>query len=201
MTLDLEARALAVLRELASSEDPLLALLADGLTAAVACKGPADLADPAWREACDRITVAAERLALRGEGPAPLVEALVEVDAALAAAGLACGPWATRLAPLAAERSCHVTRTRDGEAARLDAANLSPVVRLDPKTVLAAPVGELGEEGRARFCDRVLAESLRSAPRRVILLTDGLPAADREERAWSVLADDLAAQGIAFERR
>ncbi|MDD5309276.1 MAG: hypothetical protein PHU25_18330 [Deltaproteobacteria bacterium] len=201
MTPGFEARALAILRELALSDRPVLALLADGLIAAVEGGSPGDLADPAWREACERITVAAERLALSGGGVAPLVEALVAVDTALAAAGPAPLPWATRLASLAAERFVHAARTRDVEAAHLAAADLSPIVRLDPKTILAAPVGELGEDGLARFCDRILTEALHLGPRRIILVTDGLVSREDVEHAWATLSDDLAAQGIVLERR
>ena len=129
------------------------------------------------------ISMEAERLADAGKGPTELVDALVSADLA-------------GLAPLAAERHFHAfyRRLEDKHCEYL--ADHSPVFDLDDKTLVAAPVGTLGQEGFARFCDRVLARVLMTNPRRVLISLEGIAPYDGLENDLNALRDDLKRQGI-----
>ena len=134
------------------------------------------------------ISMEAERLADEGKGPTELVEALVSADLA-------------GLAPLAAERHFHAfyRRLEDKQCEYL--ADHSPVFDLDDKTLVAAPVGNLGQEGFARFCDRVLTRVLMTNPKRVLIVTEGLAPYDDLEDDVSALTDDLKRQGVKTSTR
>ena len=134
------------------------------------------------------ISMEAERLADEGKGPTALVEALVSADLA-------------GLAPLAAERHFHAffRRLEDRQGEYL--ADHSPVFDLDDKTLVAAPVGKLGQEEFARFCDRVLARVLMTNPRRVLISLEGIAPYDGLEDDLNALRDDLKRQGIKMSTR
>lgn len=134
------------------------------------------------------ISMEAERLADEGKGPTELIEALVSGDLA-------------GLAPLAAERHFHAFFGRLADKKGEYLADHSPVFDLDDKTLVAAPVGDLGREGFARFCDRVLARVLKTNPRRVLISTDGIAPHDDLEYDLNVLRDDLKRQGIKMSIR
>jgi hypothetical protein len=129
------------------------------------------------------ISMEAERLADEGKGPTVLVDALVSEDLA-------------GLAPLAAERHFHAfyRRLEDEQGEYL--ADHSPVFDLNDKTLVAAPVGNLGQEGFARFCDRVLTKVLMTNPKRVLIVTEGLAPYDGLEDDMNALTDDLKRQGV-----
>ncbi len=134
------------------------------------------------------ISMEVERLAGEGKGPTELVEALVSGDLG-------------GLAPLAAERHFHAfyRRLEDKQCEYL--ADHSPVFDFDDKTIVAAPVGNLGQEGFARFCDRVLAQVLVVNPRRVLIVTEGIAPYDGLDDDLKALADDLKRQGIKMNTR
>jgi hypothetical protein len=139
------------------------------------------------RELAERISVEAERLVAAGIGPSALVAMLVAEGSA-------------DLAALAAERHHHAAMTRIAEEARRALAELSPVLRIDPRTLLAAPVGALASEGLARFCDRVLAAAAAQKPARVVLALAGFEPHDGADAELEGLATELAAHGIPVER-
>jgi len=141
-------------------------------------------ADPDLAAARELLSTEAERLAAEDRGPGEMVEACLE-------AGL------PSLAALAAERHWHAVRERREEGWRERLGELSPILAVGDRALVAAPVGDLGEEGRARFCDRVLAAVLREDPRRVVLRVAAYePGGDGD---WDILAEDLTAQGVALE--
>jgi hypothetical protein len=140
------------------------------------------------RERVALISVEAERLVDVGAGPSALVDGLVLDGAA-------------DLAALAAERHFHATTTRLAEEHRAALAERSPVFLLDQRTLIAAPVGRLEEEGLARFCDRVLAEAAAARPARVVLALRGLDRHAGADAALAALGRELAAHGIDVEPR
>ncbi len=142
--------------------------------------------DPA--EIRELISMEVERLAGESKGPTELVEALVSADLA-------------GLAPLAAERHFHAfyRRLEDRQGEYL--ADHSPVFDFDDKTLVAAPVGNLGQEGFARFCDRVLTKVLMTNPKRVLISLEGIAPYDGLDDDLKALADDLKRQGIKMSAR
>jgi hypothetical protein len=133
-------------------------------------------------ELTERISVEAERLAEKGTGPTGLVEALLTLDHA-------------DLTPMAAERYAHAAGERWVENNALELAERSPVLAIGD-TLHAFPVGRLGEDGLARFVDRVLATALRQPPRRVAIHVDGLVPHDGVGETLDTLERDLREQGI-----
>jgi len=144
--------------------------------------------DAERKERIARISIEAERLVDAGAGPSALVEALL-------------AEGSPDLAALAAERHHHATTTRLAEAHRAALAERSPVLRLDARTLIVAPIGALGEDGLRRFCDRVLAEAAAAKPARVVLSLAGLDPHDGAEAEIGGLVAELAAHGVAVERR
>jgi len=140
------------------------------------------------RELTARISIEAERLVDAGAGPSTLVAAVVR-------------DGSPELAALAAERHYHAVTTRLADAHRRLLAERSPVFRLDPRTLIAAPIGALEDEGLARFCDRVLVEVAAVKPARVVLVLQGFDPHDGSEAALQGLACELAAHGVSVERR
>jgi hypothetical protein len=152
--------------------------------------GPRDIADRLRDadpdELRERISIEAERLAEAGGGPTALVAALLSLDRA-------------DLTPLAAERHLHAARERWTETGANDLAERSPILAIDG-TLHAAPVGDLGEDGLARFVDRVLAAVLRQPPARVILHLDGFALHPGSDDTLAALERDLTEQGIELVR-
>lgn len=144
--------------------------------------------DAQRKERIASISVEAERLVDTGAGPSALVEALLAEGAA-------------DLAALAAERHYHAATTRLAEAQRSLLAERSPVLRLDARTLIAAPVGTMERDGLLRFCDRVLAAAAAAKPARVVLALEGFEPHDGSEAALAALTSELAVLGIAVERR
>ena len=139
-------------------------------------------------ELVTRISVEAERLAEAGEGPTALVDAVMREGAA-------------DLASLAAERHHHAVVLRLEDEHRLMLAERSPLFRVDERALIAAPVGPMGRDGLARFCDRVLAEVATGRPSRVLLVRQGFDAHDGAAVQIDALEGELAALGVALERR
>lgn len=142
---------------------------------------------PELEELLSRITMEAERLAAAGKGPSALVDSLI-------------AQGDPGLAPLAAERHHHAAITRLADEQRTLLAERSPVLRLDARTLVAAPVGRLEREGLARFCDRVLAAAAEARPARVALALGGFEPHDGAEGQIAALREELAAAGAALER-
>lgn len=140
------------------------------------------LRDAAAEELRERISVEAERLAERDEGPTALLEALLDL-------GL------PELAPLAAERHFHAVRERRDETGSLELSERSPILAIGD-TLHAFPVGRLGADGLARFADRVLAAALHRPPRKVVVHIEGLVSHDGVGEALDTLERDLREQGI-----
>jgi len=135
-----------------------------------------------------RISVEAERLVDAGAGPTALVASLVMEGS-------------PDLAALAAERHYHAVTTRLADEHRRVLAERSPVFMYDPRTLIAAPVGLLEDEGLARFCDRVLAEVAAIKPARVVLVLQGFDPHEGANAALGVLAAELTSHGVSVERR
>jgi hypothetical protein len=131
------------------------------------------------------VSAEAARLAGRGQGPAPLVEALL-------------GLGRPDLAPLAAELYGHAAAGIARDARQRLIAERSPIFA-EGDTVIAMPVGDAGEEARERIVDRLLALLLRSGHRRARLVLDFAEGEARDPAAWSALARDLEEQGIPLE--
>jgi hypothetical protein len=139
------------------------------------------------RSLLERISMEAEALAQRGEGPSCLVAALVAADLDhLAAAG--------------AERHHHATARAAMEQQAIGLADAAPIFSVEPGALIAVPVGPLGADGLARFCDRLLGEVLATSARRVLLVTGGLAPHPGMEEALDELAADLAHQRVKVER-
>ena len=139
-------------------------------------------------ELVSRISVEAERLAEAGEGPTALVEAVMREGA-------------SGLAALAAERHHHATMIRLQDEHCLTLAERSPVFRVDERDLIAAPVGPMGRDGLARFCDRVLAEVAAGRPSRVLLVRQGFDAHEGAAGQIDALEEELAALGVPLELR
>jgi hypothetical protein len=140
------------------------------------------LRDAEPEELAERISIEAERLAERDAGPTNLVEALLSLDRA-------------DLTPMAAERYTHAAGERLLETNALELAERSPILTIGD-TLHAFPVGRLGEDGLARFVDRVLASALRQPPRKVAIHVEGLVPHEGAGKALDALERDLNEQGI-----
>jgi len=139
------------------------------------------------RSLLERISVEAEGLAQRGEGPSALLSALLTADLA-------------RLAPTAAERHHHATAQLAAERLASSLAEAAPIFSVEPGALIAVPVGPMGGDGLARFCDRLLGEVLSTSARRVVLATGGLTPHPGMEEALRELEADLAHQRVKVER-
>jgi hypothetical protein len=188
-----------VLAGLVARQEEPLSSLADCLRSAAGSVDPT--ADPHGRSAAERISTLVETYIAASGGPGPLVEALQQIDIALAGAGVAVGPWATRFGALVAERFSHALQERwEAEQQQL-LAERSPVFSGEDGCLSAAPVGGLGSEGQVRFCDRVLAAANRAQPRVVCLWLEFFTPGPEAEKHWEDLAAELATHGIRLERR
>ena len=141
------------------------------------------------KEAAARISAEAERRAAAGSGAAALVRSLLAEGAD------------PDLVALAAELLVHAATTRLREEQRLLLAERSPVLAVDARTLLAAPVGPLEREGLERFCDRVLAAAALARPARVLLSLAGFDPHPGAEATFAALAAELRALGAPLERR
>ncbi|MCP4674565.1 MAG: hypothetical protein GY854_03425 [Deltaproteobacteria bacterium] len=187
-----------VLAALSDNENKLLANLASSLVPA-ADEASLELSSPLCREVKDIISIAMGLLAENDRGPAAVLDALIEIDIALAQKG-ASVPWAARLAPLVAERAVHAAKERWSEKQKANHAENSPIFRLDDRTIIAAPIDPLGTESVARFADRILAAVLKNRPKRVVLVLNNLDSKTASAREWISLAEDLKAQKVRLER-
>jgi len=140
------------------------------------------LRDARPEELVERISIEAARLAESDAGPTNLVEALLAVDR-------------PDLTPLAAERYAHAAREHVAETSALELAERSPIVAIGD-ALHVFPVGRLGEEGLARFVDRVLAAALHRPPHKVVVHVEGLVPHDGVGEALDALERDLREQGI-----
>ncbi len=138
------------------------------------------------KELLELISVESERLVARAHGPGELMEALVESGAHTAV-------------PTAAERHHHAFLHRVSEIHREDLARCSPIFALDGGTMVAAPVGRLGQDGFLIFTDRLLARVLEFAPAMVFLLLDGFDAHEGAPNEIAALKADLKEQKIKME--
>lgn len=141
----------------------------------------ADLDDP--RELLERISAEAERLVEDGDGPAALISALLNAGQG-------------HMAPTAAERHHHAALQKSNETRRAELAQRSPVYKLDGQTLLGAPVGEMGQDGLARFIERLLMGVLNNRPSRVILSLEGFTPHEGAHEAIAELEADLRQQGV-----
>ena len=78
---------------------------------------------------------------------------------------------------------------------------LSPIFKIDDKTIVAVPVGFAAAESANLFCDRVLAEVLKKPTKRVILVLTGLGPDLADNPIWDALATDLKTQKVRVERK
>ncbi|MCP4602158.1 MAG: hypothetical protein GY847_16860 [Proteobacteria bacterium] len=189
-----------ILLKLTAEDDELLAALAGALTPA-AEQNAENLEDPAYQEIRETISAEVERLAEKDQGPGIVIEALLRIDTELSSSGTTALPWATRFIALVSERALHAAQKRWREKLEKTLAEKSPVFRIDERTVIAAPIGPMDDDGLARLSDRILAEVLRKRPRRVVLFLDGLIDPDGiSVSIWDTLASDLAIQKVRLER-
>ncbi|MFO8073166.1 MAG: hypothetical protein R6V85_14940 [Polyangia bacterium] len=144
------------------------------------------LEDGAEDELPDLISAEATRLAQAERGPIAAVEATLEI-------GL------PELAPLAAEVHAAACEEKLTEDLAAELAERSPIL-FDRGTLHAAPVGDLGERGRERFAERLLAATLRRGPERVVLWLQSLVPHGDSDRIWRELERDLAEQGVELRR-
>ncbi|MDJ0762639.1 MAG: hypothetical protein QNJ97_06575 [Myxococcota bacterium] len=185
----------AVLTALAQSSDKVLSAIAEALLPAAETPLPSN-DHLACRDAIERISAIAEHLTASNLPTARIIGALVSIDTAIAARGIAAIPWATHLAPLAAERISHAEKTSWQAKWTRFAAERTPIFRLDERTVVAATIGLSDPEGLSRVADRISAEVLRKRPRRVILVCEAAGTADPNAQVWQTLANELKAEGI-----
>jgi len=139
-------------------------------------------------ELVSRITVEVERLVETGRGPSALVDSLLKEGA-------------PELAALAAERHHHATMVRLEDAQRRMLAEKSPVLRIDEKILVAAPVGFMEREGLSRFLDRVLAAVASHRPARVVLAMQGFEPHEGAEEQLAAFEEELVALGVSSELR
>lgn len=155
---------------------------------------------PELQQARERLSFLAERTASGDLGAAEAIDALVAIDGKLAETGATRGPWAVALAPLFAERALHAAAERALQDRMRDLAERSPIVRLGDRTLVAAPVGPLGEDGLARFAERVAGAVLAHPTKRVLLSLAALDEAERAAPLWDELGRELKAYKVALER-
>lgn len=145
-----------------------------------------DPSAPRYSAVREQISVLAEKLAAKNQGPTKLLEALQACKASI-------------FLPMAAERHHHATLRREKERVGRFLAGASPIIMRDKKTLLAAPVGELSPEELEIFCTRVLRKVLSQKPRKVVLYLDGLVKSNHTISILKDLESDLVQQNIKTE--
>ncbi len=159
-----------------------------------------DIEDPGFHPLREELSFQAEHLSKENRGPTSMIKALIQIDDALAAAGHIRAPWISRLTPLAAERYCHAARQGWDDDEQTHLAHAAPVFHLDHRTLIAAPVGRLGEEGLQLLVDRILSAILRRKPRRVLLILHGLAPHPGAAAQFDELAADLKKLKVGLDK-
>jgi hypothetical protein len=192
--------ALTILKTLAMEDKEPVAILADALIPAVSNAARAVKEKPfdRIREVVAALSAAASA---RGQGPSAIIDALVEIDEALGKCADLEIPFAARLASLAAECAVHATQRDVEETFSSRLAESAPIVAGFEQMLLVAPMAEMGEEGLARYADRVLAAVMKQRPKKVaVVVGQNLSRAPKALQCLEALEADLAEQGIEVKR-
>lgn len=192
------------LTRLQGTKDPLVSHLATSLANSLKRAGdpyPSSISDPDYREITEIISTLVEKHLEQKKSPALILDALLEIDTALMAEAQTTKPIATLFAPMAAERALQAAGEQQAELVAEELAFQSPIFMFDKRTLCAAPVGALTEEGLAKFIDRIIVQASREKPKNVLLVQNGLTGPPATERHFSTLKDELASMKTRLEIR
>ncbi len=188
----------SVLEGLSRSDDGVVAVLADALM--FAAHEPDVTPDSkAARDIRERIAALAGQLAGTPGGSATIVDAMVRIDDHLFETGVIHRPFAVRFAYLACECAVNAALEDRRDATMIELADQAPVVRLDDKTLVAAPTGELSKEALVHISDRISARVLTEPVKKVILILAGLSPSLEQDPCWQVLAEELRSMRVKLE--
>jgi hypothetical protein len=177
---------LNALTEFGESSDPLV-------------KHVTEILQVEQREQDARLSILIQQHLAAGRSPVAIIDALVAVDLHLGDRGLPT-PFATRLAPLAAEVMLYAGEKLLTERFEARAAALAPVFLLDKRTVVAAPPSDVAPEPFLQFSDRLLGIVQKNPVKKVVLHLPISPPVDPSlEPLIDVLIADLTTQGIKVE--
>jgi hypothetical protein len=192
--------ALAILEQLARGDKEPIATLADALAPAVSSAASA-IEEKPYSRVKEAVAALAAALSASGQGPSAIIDALVEIDAALSTEKELEIPFAARLASLGSECAVHATQRDVEERISASLADNAPIIAGFNHTLLAAPMAEMGEEGLVRYSDRVLAAVMRERPKKVVFVVNpNLLGAREALRSLECLEADLREQGIEVKR-
>lgn len=187
---------------LAGEANPLVSALAAALADAVGRAGhayPASPSDPDFREIGALLSVLVENVLDEGQSPTLIVEALLEIDSALMAQARIEQPLASLFVPIATERALQAAAERRADQVSQSLAERSPILKVDKRALVAAPVGSLTDESLARFIDRLLSRVGRDKPKKVHLSIRGLERPPGTEKQLDLLKEELNSLKIDLE--
>ena len=127
--------------------------------------------DAGFLTVSEQISIEAQQLANRHQGPSSLIECLQAIGLDL-------------FLPLAAERHYHATVEQLEESSRLESVRRSPVVMIGTKHLFAAPVGQMDEQALLDFDTRILIMLLRYKVKKVTIDISGLDAPGQVAEHW-----------------
>jgi hypothetical protein len=135
----------------------------------------------------ETISTLAQILADEKQGPTDLLRALAQNHL-------------FQLMPLAAERHYHATLQNNLDEIQKLLIDISPLIELEPKKILAAPVGPMTRESLQHFEDKILTKLLSTKKKKLILSLSFLKADKKELSDWLLnLKQELSAQSVKTE--